>query len=478
MADHQQSVAGKPRSKITRPARPYWSSSTRRGRRETENTKTGRRSTLPVFGVKSVPETLPFHPHANITAVEYAVFFPEFLRSRDLVDRLIINGGNVQVLKMMINYHRVLPRGPITNNTLCKLIQGAMRDYHEGWTVTGHKNGKFHTGNSWLPNDLTMTGKKTRYQKYLEHSGRRGGQEDVDILLRSLANNVRYLPNENTGDGFELTRAVKFALANPHLKLMFIRDFIWLNDYLGPLSVELRHHDSALFLRWTFDVDDEQPTTRQLADQKAKLSEFKCTSKQEHDIVEYLAKVDSNKSKSGPVVSTASESVSEPEHEIEDTSVGNTEDFFPNEPSADLTTDIPDAVSENPVIPDWMQQLLDHSEESDAFSSQDFKPVWRNYRFIYERPGRDFSPGSESEFPHSQDQSTSSNLADTFSSDATNMDVKLNHHPTTTSTLCTEEGEHKDHTVMAFCNQGLYHSSGVDTNPQADSEWSTLDARL
>ena len=60
---------------------------------------------------------LPF-PSGNLTMAEVTAFLPQSIKSFDIIDRFISNGALAMTLASMINHYRVMPAGPIENNTI------------------------------------------------------------------------------------------------------------------------------------------------------------------------------------------------------------------------------------------------------------------------------------------------------------------------------------------------------------------------
>jgi hypothetical protein len=62
------------------------------------------------FGNGSPSCNLPF-PSGNITAAEIIAYVPHWLKSIDVIDRLVTNGGRAHIIAAMVNEFGVVPRG-------------------------------------------------------------------------------------------------------------------------------------------------------------------------------------------------------------------------------------------------------------------------------------------------------------------------------------------------------------------------------
>jgi hypothetical protein len=62
------------------------------------------------FGNGSPSCNLPF-PSGNITAAEIIAYVPHWLKSIDVIDRLVTNGGRAHIIAAMVNEFGVVSRG-------------------------------------------------------------------------------------------------------------------------------------------------------------------------------------------------------------------------------------------------------------------------------------------------------------------------------------------------------------------------------
>jgi hypothetical protein len=205
---------------------------------------------------------LVFAQGEPIVAAELIAFLPNTIRSHDVVFRFASNGyGNKTVETMVDHFRNPSAKGMVDKNTICKMMQKAMRDSGnykypftevehgqqkvvlKEWTNGFHK--KFNTKDlhgAWNAANLELTGMTPDLSK-------------TDLLIDnvrfdSLAVGVRRFPSVALGDGLNLTRCVQYAVANPHEGLMFPRDFTMLVNRLGRQAIQPHHLDGQVFGRW------------------------------------------------------------------------------------------------------------------------------------------------------------------------------------------------------------------------------------
>jgi hypothetical protein len=66
-------------------------------------------------------------PVGNMSIAELAAFHPEAIKSWDVIDRYCGNDGSQASFAAMVNHFRVMPRGPISNNSVYRMMKGAMQ---------------------------------------------------------------------------------------------------------------------------------------------------------------------------------------------------------------------------------------------------------------------------------------------------------------------------------------------------------------
>lgn len=336
-----KSIKARARSATTSPQNSINSSQT-----TTANPKKPREPNAPTFGPHAPSRKLRLLPNANITAPELAVFFPEYLRSRDPVDRLFPGKATHSILAKMIKYHRFITNEANLPNLVLKMTQKAMRegDRHKAWNAQKHHNGEIATGNDWSnPNNISMTGLKIHCQDFPD--SKFGGSMVEDIPIMSLGHNLKCLPDEDTGDGLDLVRVVAFASGNPHLPLQLLRDYSFTLSLLGgPRPVQTKHQDEVTIQRWAAKAFDSVADEALVQRQRDAVSAAASTPEQEAVVWNYLKKfMDVEAPKSA-----GTETTGEPEGESSpDTDVKSTkqelEDIsqsFRNEDEEKLVSDI------------------------------------------------------------------------------------------------------------------------------------------
>ena len=230
-------------------------------------TKESRKSNNPIFPA-APPLNLAFPMWGKITASEIIGLLPNWLRSHDVVFRLTSNGIKNQIAANMVEHfrHHDPEKGKVIGNSICKLMETAMRDHgytfpemkivkgtltpvEEEWTQTRHVkyNLKDNYG-TWDPEDLSVADFFLQCEYGL---GKRGSGRIIEnVSMASLGNGVKNFPSVQTGDGLDLTRCVQYAIAHPQEDLMFPRDFKKLTLSLPPIALEPKHYDAATFARF------------------------------------------------------------------------------------------------------------------------------------------------------------------------------------------------------------------------------------
>lgn len=79
------------------------------------------------FGANSPSWNLSF-PNGNLTAAEIIAYFPHWLKSIDVIDRFITNGGRSTTVAAMINEFRHQPTGEVFQPNSAQIMMSyAMR---------------------------------------------------------------------------------------------------------------------------------------------------------------------------------------------------------------------------------------------------------------------------------------------------------------------------------------------------------------
>ncbi|KAF2127560.1 hypothetical protein P153DRAFT_51683 [Dothidotthia symphoricarpi CBS 119687] len=207
------------------------------------------------FGAGSPSWNLSF-PSGNMTAAEILAYLPHWLKSVDIIDRFVTNGGASRTIAAMINEFRHQPTGPdavfLPNSAQIMMSYAMRRAGYDEWTVGTHGNWDRESEND--PEDLSVT--NFRPQR-LTHPKKVSNKNPKDILrnkeadpipFKDLAHHVKQHPSGP--DALDLTRCVRYALAYPHEQLFFPTDFERLvNELGGPQTPTHSHLDRQVFAR-------------------------------------------------------------------------------------------------------------------------------------------------------------------------------------------------------------------------------------
>ncbi|RAR02061.1 hypothetical protein DDE82_006097 [Stemphylium lycopersici] len=205
------------------------------------------------FGPCSPSWNLSF-PDGNLTAAEILAYLPHWLKSIDVIDRLISHGGKSPNIAAMINEFRDVPENAIFKpNSVMIMMEYAMRRaVHEDWTVTTHfdfvqviprSEGDLNVKNFRTPR---ITHPKS-VRKYTPKSVSKN-EEVPAVEFKNLAIHVKKHPGGS--DALDLARCVQYALKNQDEVWLFPTDFQRLITHLGgPMPVTHAHHDRHVLAR-------------------------------------------------------------------------------------------------------------------------------------------------------------------------------------------------------------------------------------
>jgi hypothetical protein len=209
------------------------------------------------FGVGSPSWNLPF-PTGNLTAAEILAYLPHWLKSIDVIDRFITNGGRSYTIAAMINEFRYLPGGADAvfrpNSVQIMMSYGMRRAGFNEWTVGTHST--FERPNPSLSeSDLNVQTFRLPCETHPKShpSGRDEFQlrlnEPADpIEFKALALHIKVHPSGY--DALDLARCVQYALAHPDEDWFFPDDFGLLVTQLGgPAAITHSHLDRQIFRR-------------------------------------------------------------------------------------------------------------------------------------------------------------------------------------------------------------------------------------
>lgn len=208
------------------------------------------RASNDAFGDGSPHWNLPF-PEGRLTAAEILAYCPHWLKSVDVVDRLVSNGAKAKVIAAMLNRFRILPSAKgISSNSVCIMMQCAMRAANfEAWTMGDHSSFTDTRALQWDVESLDVSGFRSPHVTHPKTGSKK--IENVPALplqFRKLAHNVQQHPLGH--DALDLTRCVLYAVDHPDESWLFPTDFERLVDQLGgPQSASHLHSDTSAFER-------------------------------------------------------------------------------------------------------------------------------------------------------------------------------------------------------------------------------------
>jgi hypothetical protein len=207
------------------------------------------------FGPGSPGWNLAF-PAGNLTAAEIIAYLPHWLKSIDVVDRFVTNGGKSFTIAAMVNELRQLPGGSIfrPNSAQIMMAYSMRRAGYEDWTVGAHSQ---YPRPAQAPdeNDLSVERFRTPRETHPKTAPYGAPAESFQhnqacdpVQFKSLAVYVKVHPSGS--DALDLTRCVHYAIAHPDEDWYFPNDFVSLVNKLGgPAAVTLSHFDRHAFTR-------------------------------------------------------------------------------------------------------------------------------------------------------------------------------------------------------------------------------------
>jgi hypothetical protein len=214
------------------------------------------------FGMNTPSWNLPF-PVGNLTAAEILAYLPHSLKSVDIVDRFVTNGGKARTIAATVNEFRDLPGGVFRPNSALIMMSYSMRRAgYKNWTVGTHSDferpkpelseydldvGMFRTPRITHPKSAPL-GQSVQKLRYNEESS--------PVEFKMLAAHTKTHPTGS--DALDLTRCVLYAIAHPGEEWYFPTDYQSLVKKLGgPSQITLSHLDRAIFNRrnsYVFDL--------------------------------------------------------------------------------------------------------------------------------------------------------------------------------------------------------------------------------
>ncbi|KAJ4364544.1 hypothetical protein N0V83_009140 [Neocucurbitaria cava] len=195
-------------------------------------------------------------PRGNITLAELTAFLPQSIKSWDVIDRALFNGAMSVTFAGMINHFRVMPNGPIGNNSIYRMMKGPMDkralqdDTYDRWSVSAHQ--KLEMPDGFDPSSVSVAGFRTPIN-YNKREAAAAAQEPAPtILFRDLIKGVKVMPSGH--DALDLTRCVQYSIDHPEQDWYYPQDFEQLVSQLppsGPADVQHEHYDASAIARYT-----------------------------------------------------------------------------------------------------------------------------------------------------------------------------------------------------------------------------------
>lgn len=221
------------------------------------------RASNDAFGQTSPHWNLPFHA-GRITAAEILAYFPHWLKSVDAIDRFVMNGGKAKIISGMLNRFRNVRSAPISTNSICVMMQCAMRAAGwKNWKMTTHDQ----VYNAVRENDFDGASLDvTQFRTPMVTHPKKGSKAienfaAAPIEFRDLADEVKEHPSGS--DALDITRCVLYAVNHPNESWRFPVDFERLVNRLGGPQTPTHHHlDTQAFGRCLTEVLDPEAHKR------------------------------------------------------------------------------------------------------------------------------------------------------------------------------------------------------------------------
>ena len=196
---------------------------------------------------------------ANLTVVEILCYFPGWITSRDVINRILCNGGGpTKVAKIMMEYRNIPQTFETLKNTLVKKLNRHMRPVHgDKWISRKHEIPEDHDKNT-----INVSSFKT--VDYYE-SGDNSPSLISSIAFKDLKKGTIKTPSGS--DALDLTRCVEYAVAHPDENWMFPEDFANVLKHVGgPSQVIKGNLDKAIFHRYEHAGGEKRKRRGSVAD--------------------------------------------------------------------------------------------------------------------------------------------------------------------------------------------------------------------
>lgn len=218
------------------------------------------------FGAGSPSWNLSF-PDGNLTASEILAYLPHWLKSVDVILRLVNHGGRSVTITHLLNKYRNMPTSDYQPNSTTVMMHYAMRRAgKEDWTIgtrgnfqndRGYDENSVYVGDFRPPRLTHPKSASTKQKAKKEHLARNCAADPVPF--RDLALHVKEHPSGD--DALDLTRCVRYALKHPNEEWLFPTDFVDLVEHIGgPLTVTHSHLDRQLFARYDHLYTQHDPS--------------------------------------------------------------------------------------------------------------------------------------------------------------------------------------------------------------------------
>lgn len=179
---------------------------------------------------------------ANFTIIEILCFFPGWTTSRNVINRILSNGGSLTVVARILKEYRDMSSSVTgLRNTLLKRFNRHMRVvYGEDWIPRTHQAPSGHD-----QSNINVSGFQTvvQYEPSVKSIG-----PIQSVVFKGLANNISKFPS---GSGaLDLTRCVEYTIAHPDEKWKFPEDYEKLLKHIGGPKIPVHDNlDDAIFRR-------------------------------------------------------------------------------------------------------------------------------------------------------------------------------------------------------------------------------------
>ncbi|KAJ4989683.1 hypothetical protein SVAN01_04900 [Stagonosporopsis vannaccii] len=196
-------------------------------------------------------------PDGNLTVSEILAYLPHWLKSVDVILRMVNHGGRSVIITHLLNKYRKMPTTTFAPNSTTVMIHYAMRRVGKpGWTIGSRgnfENDREYDEDSLYVGDFRpprLTHPKSASSKYkMEKEKFQRNWVADPVPFKDLALHVKEHPSGD--DALDLTRCVDYALRNSDEEWLFPDDFAQLVEHLGgPLPVTHSHLDRQLFERY------------------------------------------------------------------------------------------------------------------------------------------------------------------------------------------------------------------------------------